>query len=60
LRRAAQQDFTTAADEADQLTSEALKGDDFGEAIRALRERRPASFPPLGADVASVPTAFQA
>ena len=51
LQRAAQQDFRTAADEADQLTREALRGDDFGEAVRALRERRPASFPPLSAGV---------
>jgi enoyl-CoA hydratase/carnithine racemase len=44
LRRAPQQDFRTAADEADELTREALRGDDFGEAVRALRERRPVSF----------------
>jgi len=49
LQRAAQQDFRTTANEADQLTREALRGDDFGEAVRALRERRPASFPPLNA-----------
>ena len=51
LQRAAQQDFRTAADEADQLTREALRSDDFGAAVRALRERRPASFSPLSAGV---------
>lgn len=58
LRQAPQQDFRAAADEADQLTREALRGDDFGEAVRALRERRPASFVPPGAGADPVlPTA---
>jgi enoyl-CoA hydratase/carnithine racemase len=47
LQRAAAQDFRTAADDADRLTREALIGEDFREGVRALRERRPAAFPPL-------------
>ena len=47
LQRTDGQDFRTAADEADQLTREALGGEDFREGVRALREGRHPAFAAL-------------
>ncbi len=47
VRRALEDGFVQAAEEAERLTNEAVKRPDFGEGIASYLERRPPRFAPL-------------